>query len=436
MVLPALPVENEDPWFPKRDAFDQAVKKAIETDLPASITDSAQSSVDTAKTYSDNQDNTILGAAKSYSDTQDAANLTSANNTSKTYTDSAIKTNESESVLASGTDLNTVLTPGRYFVPSVVAADATLHSPNIQAGHLEVVGYLSYLIQRYTTYNYNANQASCVYSRSYSNGAKTFSAWTKLSPDSENITDGVRSLDSLVNPGTYLLGASNNTVANGSPEAGSTGTLEVFQRQTPDSVGMQRYTSNNSGVVYTRYSTAAVGTWNAWRISGGISGVGSPIGKYIAPQPGIIYTDLAQSNGAYQWVSTGTNSTQTWRVLSGNTGWRDVSAMLLNGATKGPERVMVCRNNDTVNFVLSLSIPSGWTPGTAALSGDLSGFNSPTGAQYMPQGYAGADNVVFVAGPVSNLRYFGSSAGVFRFMWSWITSSAWPTVLPGVAISG
>ena len=430
MVLPALPVENEDPWFPKRDAFDQAVKKAIETDLPASITDSAQSSVDTAKTYSDNQDNTILGAAKSYSDTQDAANLTSANNTSKTYTDSAIKTNESESVLASGTDLNTVLIPGRYFVPSVIAADATLHSPNIQAGHLEVVGYLSYLIQRYTTYNYNANQASCVYSRSYSNGAKTFSAWTKLSPDSENITDGVRSLDSLVIPGTFLLGASNNTVANGSPEAGSTGTLEVFQRQTPDSVGMQRYTSNNTGLIYTRYSTAAVGTWNAWRIVNGMNGIGSPLGKVIAPQPGIIYTDLAQTNGASQWISNGSNSTQTWAPLNADTGWRNVQDLMDPSLATAVARLR--RFGPTCFLYIQAKTPdAGWVSGSTLLNSPGVGFRPPF-QMYTASSYAQVGNVILQATGALNLYTIGAAA-TGRWTLSWMTSDVWPTALPGTA---
>lgn len=35
MALPALPVENEEAWFAKRNAFDLAVKQAIDVDIPA-----------------------------------------------------------------------------------------------------------------------------------------------------------------------------------------------------------------------------------------------------------------------------------------------------------------------------------------------------------------------------------------------------------------
>lgn len=64
-----------------------------------------------------------------------------------------------------------------------------------------------------------------------------------------------------------------------------------------------------------------------------ITGTGSPLGVVTPSQEGLIYVDTAQTNGAREWVSTGTTKT-SWIVTSGDTGWLDVSPLLIAGLAK------------------------------------------------------------------------------------------------------
>ena len=437
MALPGLPAENDDPWFDKRNAFDQAVKQAIETDLPAASASGDNTTLDAAKTYADSGDantlssansysDTSLNNAKSYADTNDASNLSAA----KTYTDGQIKANEYETVLASGTDLNTVTTPGRYFVPSVLAANPALNTPTNQAGHLEVVGYSSYQLQRYTSYNAATTLTTAVYTRSTAGGI--FTAWTPNTLVANNLVDGVTSLDSITTPGNYLVGASNNTADKGAAEAGSTGYLEVFGRQGKDVYQIQRYTSYTSNLVYVRSAKSPIGSWSEWKLVNGMEGHGSPYGKIIPSRVGVTYTDLDNTNGALKWVAAGTTSV-SWSVLFGDTGRRDLSQYLVNGATKvgGGEPISIQRVGSVVYCEVSVAIPT-WVSGTAALEGmPLSGFGFRS--QYMPAGYAGADNAIFIAAANGSLRVYRTTASTgLRYSWSWIARDPWPTSLPGM----
>ena len=61
-------------------------------------------------------------------------------------------------------------------------------------------------------------------------------------------------------------------------------------------------------------------------------GTGSPYGVITPTSAGIEYTDVAQTNGAQKWISTGTSPT-SWQVINGDTGWISVLSLLLNGWT-------------------------------------------------------------------------------------------------------
>ena len=58
-------------------------------------------------------------------------------------------------------------------------------------------------------------------------------------------------------------------------------------------------------------------------------GTGSPYGVITPPAAGVYYTDTAGTMGAWRWIATGTTST-SWVVQHGDTGWRDISSLLIN----------------------------------------------------------------------------------------------------------
>lgn len=63
--------------------------------------------------------------------------------------------------------------------------------------------------------------------------------------------------------------------------------------------------------------TSALSTWF-------LRGNGSPVGVVLPSSAGVQYVDLAATNGARVWISTGT-TTSAWKVVDGDTGWRDIA---------------------------------------------------------------------------------------------------------------
>lgn len=76
-----------------------------------------------------------------------------------------------------------------------------------------------------------------------------------------------------------------------------------------------------------------------------IHGTGFPNGKVTAPV-GTTYVDTAVTNGALKWIKkTGTDN-QGWEVLTGDTGWRNLTI----GSKLGGSFLKVRRKNDTVIY--------------------------------------------------------------------------------------
>lgn len=108
-----------------------------------------------------------------------------------------------------------------------------------------------------------------------------------------------------------------------------------------------------TGVVKTVNGTAPDGSGNVVVSGGGggggpLTGTGFPEGN-VSAMPGTEYIDTAATNGAIKWIkATGTGSTG-WRVVYGDTGWRDISAVV-NGpwAAEGYSITSIRRQNQTV----------------------------------------------------------------------------------------
>ena len=165
-------------------------------------------------------------------------------------------------------------------------------------------------------------------------------------------------------------------------------------------------------------------------------GTGSPEGVVTAPV-GTYYTDTAITNGALRWAKKAGAGNTGWQVVEGDTGWRDVRTLLLNGWTATIFQLR--RRNDTVMAKInSLSGNATW----------LNVMNAPTGFHMAQATYPlGRESQL-----TGNMVAFACSFGVLGSNWTkmidgtwnsalyslvmdfdYQTEQAWPTTLPGVA---
>lgn len=277
---------------------------------------------------------------------------------------------------------------------------------------------------------------------------------------SSAIADGT-DLNTVVTAGMYFrASATGATTALNYPVAGWAGWIEVLTGTGAGTVIMQRATSTSSspnGTVAfegnTWFRTRYAGVWQPWfrvdtrpheaaadphtqyALKSDVyrTGTGFPT---IAAPVGTRYIDSAATNGAVEWIKAAGTGTSGWKVVYGDTGWRDLSQYLVNGAAKGGaaapagggEAIRIRRSGDTVTFVASFALPA-WVSGQSALDFPIAGFSHPT--TYMPDGYGGAAPVIITTSGSVRI-YIGSASVGQRYMWTWLTSDAWPTTLPGV----
>ena len=164
-----------------------------------------------------------------------------------------------------------------------------------------------------------------------------------------------------------------------------------------------------------------------------LRGTGMPEGKVTA-NPGTYYTDTAGTNGAWRWIKKTGTGTTGWDVMTGDTGWRDLTPYLVNGAmrgggTPGTDFFAIRRSGQVVNAVISLSLAS-WRSGDAAISFPRAGFSCPS--PYVPDGYNNPPNATLAATATTHdfKVYAAITSQGLRWQWSWITPDPWPTTLP------
>lgn len=143
------------------------------------------------------------------------------------------------------------------------------------------------------------------------------------------------------------------------------------------------------------------------------------------------YSDHSQFNGACKWIKTGAGyNAQGWKVMYGDTGWRDVSGSLMNGWVKKPGgQVLLRRRNHTVTLYLFLLDGSAATddvflpvfPGFAAQQYVIqpvnAGIPSSTGR--------------FILRPNTSFDLQSIRHNELITSIDWSTDEQWPTVLPG-----
>lgn len=186
----------------------------------------------------------------------------------------------------------------------------------------------------------------------------------------------------------------------------------------------------------------------ASRVYGGqtvfkLEGTGSPEGTLTAVV-GTEYTDKNATNGAIKWIKKSGSGNTGWVVAQGDTGWRNVAGLLVNGwvVTAANGACHVRRVNSLIHWQCSLdgtnadeaavtilTIPTGFT-GVRAFN--LNGYWP------LPTAATTSDGKSFPIEAHSNgtLRWAVNSfiaPSIVRVAGSYSTEDPWPVALPGVA---
>lgn len=167
------------------------------------------------------------------------------------------------------------------------------------------------------------------------------------------------------------------------------------------------------------------------------SGVGSPEWNVAAPV-GAIYVDTARTAGAIRWIKASGTSTSGWQVQYGDTGWRVLSTDIM---TSGG--IQVRRINSTVHcfagsgtyrtFNLSSTSP------VSAVGVIPVGFRSDVRVNFIPVILNTSKTTVGALEALESGNVFtrmsSGYTSVDELLQSmnthWMTTQAWPTVLPG-----
>lgn len=163
-------------------------------------------------------------------------------------------------------------------------------------------------------------------------------------------------------------------------------------------------------------------------------GTGFPEGKVTAPV-GSIYTDSAATNGAIRWTKTSGTGSSGWVVEYGDTGWRDVTALIPRAVMEGQMLIRRTTTMASIYFYNLLLEDSGLS--YQDFGNFLSaGFYDP-GIQYFYVGGLANRGANYAAGAVRISRFGGlriQDVGPGQYMTGMVsltTGKAWPSTLPG-----
>ena len=165
-----------------------------------------------------------------------------------------------------------------------------------------------------------------------------------------------------------------------------------------------------------------------------LTGTGSPEGKVTA-SVGTTYTDTAATNGAIRWAKTSGTGSAGWAVEYGDTGWRDVTALIPRAVLEGQMLIRRTTTMASIYFYNLLLEDSGLSYQDFGnfLS---SGFYDPA-IQYFYVGGLANRGANYAAGAVRISRFGGlriQDVGPGQYMTGMVsltTGKAWPSTLPG-----
>lgn len=189
-------------------------------------------------------------------------------------------------------------------------------------------------------------------------------------------------------------------------------------------------------------------------LDAGRQGTGSPEGVVSAPV-GTVYRDLAATNGAVLWVKASGTGNTGWRVMWGDTGWRQVIAWDASGnITEGSLNADFAPLPGSAGWVRVRRTAAETMIAIRNLGVATAGTSS--GIYVMPVGFQSTSPSIALAAP-AHVRDLTTGqppsllmlSGVVRrpsdISWTtavkftetlavWPAQDAWPTTLPGSAV--
>jgi hypothetical protein len=163
-------------------------------------------------------------------------------------------------------------------------------------------------------------------------------------------------------------------------------------------------------------------------------GTGSPEGVVAAPK-GSRYVVTGGST-AIEWLkATGADTDNTgWIMLAGDTGWRNISGLMLTRSTGTVHAANLRRVGDVVDLYIDMTMPSNDASPYKILDlppGFQPEFQRYGGLQDNREGAANSTSV----GATGDVNLYTPHSGV-RDRWCgvWTTKDSWPTSLPGSAL--
>lgn len=333
-----------------------------------------------------------------------------------------------EATVPAATDLNLLTVPGTYLT-------TTGHTNGPVAstgGHMTVQRFSGYVRQVWESRE--SAGVGAVYTRLSVNNGTTWSAWKSPTTDhvaaSDPHTQYARKAASNTFTGEVILAGGgrissavywhNGTAYRGytTPDGDNVLIAADFLLKLVGQTGVQLSTGGNTPITLNGIAH--------------VRGTGSPENAVVA-SVGARYIDTAATNGAVEWIKASGAGNTGWKVVYGDTGWRDVTSLLLNGWTAST-RVTCRRVGEQVQWA--------WhgISGAARTSDRI--MMQPVG--FRPS-YA-SNGHVFRVGESDPLMWLrANQAGDWTLMggspavgtWGetplFFTSDPWPTTLPGVA---
>ena len=202
-----------------------------------------------------------------------------------------------------------------------------------------------------------------------------------------------------------------------------------------------------SGVVKTVNGTAPDGAGNVTVSGGGggssseLSGTGSPEGVVTAI-PGTYFTDTNGTNGAWRWIKVSGTGNTGWKVLYGDTGWRNMQAefesictanSLTFSVTPGYLSPRIRRVGDLLLLDVGVNI-TGTGLSTidfrSAFGQNLNGFRGGPNNRQIPASVTGSADVIHWAYGVY-IRFWSPGLQTLNVVWPITDTAPWPASLPG-----
>lgn len=171
--------------------------------------------------------------------------------------------------------------------------------------------------------------------------------------------------------------------------------------------------------------TATITEFGFWAGAGGQWALpGTPIANLG------FYTDESCGRRLFQWDANNSRFQQTY----GDTGWRHLTALLVNGWLTSSDRITIRRQNNLVTLMLGdmdgrsatsdviMTLPDGFRPNWQ--------YNVPS---YSTSGATSSRSVNAVH--TGNVTWCGTPRPTYEnASFTYLTSDAWPTTLPGSAV--